>query len=63
MATVVVLLVLGLAFALVPHGSEVLRLLFVLPVLALVGVFVAAIVLTILAALGIVAPRDRRRRS
>jgi len=60
--TVVVLVVLGLAFGLAPHGFDVLGYLFLLPVLGLVGVCVAAIVLTILAALGILKPKDRRRR-
>lgn len=60
--TVVVLIVLGLAFGLAPHGFDVLGYLFLLPVLGLVGVCVAAIVLTILAALGVLKPKDRRRR-
>lgn len=61
--TVVILIVLGLAFGLAPHGFDVLGYLFLLPVLALVGVCGAAIVLTILAALGILKPKDRRRRT
>ncbi|MGH7911448.1 MAG: hypothetical protein ACREOV_06975 [Candidatus Dormibacteraceae bacterium] len=60
--TVVILVVLGLAFGIVPHGTQVLRYLFLLPVLALVLVLAAAIVLTVLAALGVLKPKDRRRR-
>ncbi len=60
--TVVALIVLGLAFGLAPHGFDVLGYLFLLPVLALVGVCVAAIVITVLALAGVVKPRDRRRR-
>lgn len=61
-ATVVVLIVLGVAFGLAPHGFDVLGYLFLIPVLGLVAVCVAAIVVTVLALLGIVKPRDRRRR-
>lgn len=61
-ATVIALVVLGLAFGLVPHGFDVLGYLFLLPVFALIGVCVAAIVLTILAALGVVKPPKRRAR-
>ncbi len=60
--TMVVLILLGLAFGLVPHGFDVLGYLFLLPVLALIAVCVAAVVLTILAAAGILKPKDRRRR-
>lgn len=60
--TVVILIVLGLAFGLAPHGFDVLGYLFLLPVLALIGVCVAAIVVTILAAAGVLKPKDRRRR-
>lgn len=58
---VVVLVVVGLAVGLVPHGFDVLGYVFLLPVLALVAVCVAAIVVTVLALLGVVKPRDRRR--
>lgn len=60
--TIVILIVLGLAFGLAPHGFDVLGFLFLLPVLALVGVCVAAIAVTILVATGVLKPRDRRRR-